>query len=282
VFQTTHVSKVNMRCFSTVSIQPQNGMDVNEGTMSSKDTSYGAKMFLKKLQRLVLMGVPGAGKGTFARLMKDDLDNVDTIVAGDLIRDNIKQKTPEGLIIKDLVDKGSLVPDDIVSALVMPKLNELNGRYCLDGFPRTIDQCNRLHNSSVRPELVLDVRIPDEVLVLKTTNRWNCTNCGQGYNTADIKGEYNGVMLNMPPLLPEKHGICDKCGGELKQRTDDTEETVRARLKVYTEETEPLIDFYEKEGLLVQWDVVNGVQDYPQLAKKIDDHLSRLYNSVTR
>lgn len=158
----------------------------------------------------------------------------------------------------------------------MPKLEELNGRYCLDGYPRTISQCTLLHDSPMRPEVVIDFRIPDDVLVMKNTNRWNCQSCGEGYNTADIRGMYNGVMLNMPPLLPKNEGICDKCEGELKQRTDDTEETVRRRLKVYTSETEPLLDFYERQGVLLRWDVVNGVEDYPDLAEKVDTFFKKI------
>jgi len=231
---------------------------------------------LSQLNRLVLMGVPGAGKGTFARLMKNDLNDVHIIVAGDLIRYNIQRSTTTGLKIKKLVDQGELVPDEIVSSLVMPKLEELNGRYCLDGYPRTISQCNLLHDSPMRPELVLDFRIPDDVLVMKNTNRWNCQKCGEGYNTADIRGTWNGVVLNMPPLLPKEEGKCDKCEGELKQRTDDTEETVRTRLKVYSRETEPLLDFYERQGVLLRWDVINGVQDYPDLVKKVDKFLNRM------
>jgi len=231
---------------------------------------------LSQLNRLVLMGVPGAGKGTFARLMKKDLNDIDIIVAGDVIRYNIQQKTTIGIKIKKLVDQGELVPDEIVSSLVMPKREELNGRYCLDGYPRTISQCTLLHDSPMRPELVLDFRIPDDVLVMKNINRWNCQKCGEGYNTADIRGTYNGVVLNMPPLLPQEEGKCDKCEGELKQRTDDTEETVRTRLKVYARETEPLLDFYEKQGVLLRWDVINGVQDYPDLVRKVDNFLSTM------
>jgi len=158
----------------------------------------------------------------------------------------------------------------------MSKLEELNGRVCLDGYPRTVSQSNLLHKSSMRPELVLELSIPEDVLVLKNTSRWNCQICGEGYNTADVRGWYNGVMLNMPPLLPKHSGICDKCGGTLKQRSDDTEETIRRRIKVYTRETKPILDFYEKEGLLCRWDVINGVQDYPQLAQKMDEHLGRI------
>jgi len=234
------------------------------------------KRHLPQLNRLVLMGVPGAGKGTFARLLKNDLNDIDNVVAGDLIRDNIQRKTSIGLKIKKLVEQGELVPDEIVSSLVIPKLEELNGRYCLDGYPRTISQCALLHNSPMRPEVVLDFRIPDDVLVMKNTNRWNCEDCGEGYNTANIRGEYNGVILNMPPLLPKKEGICDKCEGKLKQRTDDTEETVRNRLKVYANETEPLLDFYEEQGVLLRWDVINGVQDYPEMVNKVDKFMSRI------
>jgi len=266
------------RSFATMSVLMDNQLHQNYSERSERSTLAVTKKqyYLPRLNRLVLMGVPGAGKGTFARLMRDDLNDIDIIVAGDLIRDNIQRKTKMGLKIKKLVDQGELVPDEIVSSLVMPKLEELNGRYCLDGYPRTVSQCALLHDSPMRPEVVIDFRIPDDVLVMKNTNRWNCRRCGEGYNTADIRGMYNGVMLNMPPLLPKNEGICDKCGGELKQRTDDTEETVRRRLKVYARETEPLLDFYEKQGVLLRWDVINGVQDYPELAKKVDRFFKKI------
>jgi len=264
------------KSFGTMSVLRQ---ELYEGVNQELTTRFEIdkrQRHLSQLNRLVLMGVPGAGKGTFARLMKDDLNDVHIIVAGDLMRYNIRRKTTIGLKIKKLVDQGELVPDEIVSTLVMPKLEELNGRYCLDGYPRTINQCTLLHDSPMRPELVLDFRIPDDVLVMKNTNRWNCQKCGEGYNTADIRGTYNGVVLNMPPLLPKEEGKCDKCEGELKQRTDDTEETVRTRLKVYARETEPLLDFYERQGVLLHWDVINGVQDYPDLVEKVDNFLGRM------
>jgi len=266
------------RSFATMSVLMDNQLHQNYSERSERSTLAVTKKqhYLPRLNRLVLMGVPGAGKGTFARLMRDDLNDIDIIVAGDLIRDNIQRKTALGLEIKKLVDQGDLVPDEIVSSLVMPKLEELNGRYCLDGFPRTVSQCALLHDSPMRPEVVLDFRIPDDVLVMKNTNRWNCQTCGEGYNTADIRGMYNGVMLNMPPLLPKNEGVCDKCEGVLKQRTDDTEETVRRRLKVYATKTEPLLDFYERQGVLLRWDVINGVQDYPELAKKVNKFFSKM------
>jgi len=266
------------RSFATMSVLMDNQLHQNYSERSERSTLAVTKKqyYLPRLNRLVLMGVPGAGKGTFARLMRDDLNDIDIIVAGDLIRDNIQRKTALGLEIKKLVDQGDLVPDEIVSSLVMPKLEELNGRYCLDGFPRTVSQCALLHDSPMRPEVVLDFRIPDDVLVMKNTNRWNCQTCGEGYNTADIRGMYNGVMLNMPPLLPKNEGVCDKCEGVLKQRTDDTEETVRRRLKVYATKTEPLLDFYERQGVLLRWDVINGVQDYPELAKKVNKFFSKI------
>lgn len=230
---------------------------------------------LQRLKRLVVLGVPGAGKGTFTRLLRPQLMHCTTITAGDIIREEIKGNTPQGVRMKEIVDKGELVPDSMVTAMLMEYIKNAPG-YVLDGFPRTRVQADHLQSTEFKPELALNFRIPDEVLVTKNTNRWNCVCCGQGYNTADIRGVFNGVRLNMPPLLPKVEGVCDKCGGALKRRTDDTEKVIQNRINVYHESSQPLLDLYEQEGILVNWDVRNGVEDAPELEQQLSQWCDEL------
>jgi adenylate kinase len=194
---------------------------------------------------IVLLGPPASGKGTQAARLREALD-LPHVASGDLFRENLKNETELGRKAKEYMDRGELVPDDITIAMVMDRLSrpDCAGGALLDGFPRTMAQAEALdealaaqgHEISVVP----NITVPDEVLVERVSGRRLCRTCGESYH----------VTFN-PPQQP---GVCDKDGGELYQRDDDKPETVRKRLKVYWEQTSPLIDYYRRKGLLVEID----------------------------
>ena len=190
--------------------------------------------------RLVLLGAPGAGKGTQAAFLKER-DGAAHISTGDIFRHNLKEQTPLGMEAKKYMDQGALVPDDVVMRMVSSRLSEpdvANG-FLLDGFPRTIPQAEFLEKflkeHGQRLDAVLLFAIDDNVLVRRLSNRRTCRSCGGIFNLLAMKGS------------GEK---CPDCGGELFQRDDDHESVIRSRLAVYHEQTAPLTGFYEKKGLL--------------------------------
>jgi len=224
---------------------------------------------LSSLKRLLVFGAPGAGKGTYLKLLNPALGNLPVIEAGDIVRTSIKTPgvlTPEQ---QDHVEKGGLLPDELITRLVLTELHKVGGSYVLDGYPRTIEQAGVLQNQApdLRPQMVLCFQLPEFALVEKLLARLNCVKCGQGYNSADIRGE----GLNLPPLNPKVPGICDKCGGELVTRKDDNLETIQRRLRLYRDNTEPLLGFYEEMGILVKWNVKNGVDDSPEIQKLVEE-----------
>jgi adenylate kinase len=197
---------------------------------------------------VVLLGPPASGKGTQAAQLREAL-NLPHVASGDLFREHLKSQTELGQKAKAYMDRGELVPDDITIAMVMDRLSRpdcANGAL-LDGFPRTIAQAEALDQALVaqghKISLVPNIAVPDEVLVERVSGRRICRVCGESYH----------VLFN-PPKQP---GVCDKDGGELYQRDDDQPETVRQRLKVYWEQTSPLIDYYRNKGVLVE---INGDQ----------------------
>jgi adenylate kinase len=201
---------------------------------------------------IVLLGPPASGKGTQAARLKEMLD-LPHVASGDLFRENLKNETDLGQKAKVYMDRGELVPDDLTIAMVMDRLSRpdcANGAL-LDGFPRTIAQAEALdqalaeqgHEISVVPYIA----VPDEVLVERVSGRRLCRLCGESYH----------VRFN-PPKQP---GVCDKDGGELYQRDDDRPETVRKRLQVYWEQTSPLIDYYRDQGVLVEVDGDQPIDD---------------------
>ncbi|MGB6068874.1 MAG: adenylate kinase [Desulfomonilaceae bacterium] len=193
--------------------------------------------------RIVLLGGPGSGKGTQAKKLVDKL-GIPQISTGDIFRAALKEGTPMGLKAKTYMDKGELVPDDVVIGVVEERLAkpDLDKGYMLDGFPRTLAQAEALdkilaaQNQSINHAILVDV--PDEELVARLSGRRTCRNsdCGKMYH----------VMFNPP----KRDMLCDTCGSELYQRDDDTEATIRERLAVYNNQTAPLIDYYEKKRLL--------------------------------
>lgn len=211
---------------------------------------------------LVFLGAPGVGKGTFANKIAPLL-GVPAISTGDIIRAEIKAGTPLGLKVKEFANAGKLVPDEIVSAMVRERLKKDDAKngWILDGYPRTVQQAKDL-DSSEKVSRVMNITLPEDVLITKLLGRRVCGDCGKNYNVAAIhQGE-----LDMPPLLP-KPADCDKCHGKprLTIREDDNEKVVRERMNVYNAQTSPLIAYYGKQGKLQDFAVKKGIDDLPRL-----------------
>lgn len=199
--------------------------------------------------RLILLGPPGAGKGTQAESIKSKYP-IAHISTGDILRANVKAGTELGKSAKTFMDAGQLVPDDVIIAMMESRLAESDCAegFLLDGFPRTVPQAEALAELLVKLGLKLDavvsLEVSDETVVERLTTRRVCKGCGEIYNVLFKK--------------PEEEGKCDKCGGAVIQRDDDKESVIRNRLSVYHKQTAPLTDFYEKAGLLVKIDATQG------------------------
>lgn len=195
--------------------------------------------------KLILLGAPGAGKGTQAEKIVEKY-GIPAVSTGSIIRAALKAGTEMGLKAKSFMDAGQLVPDDVVIGIIKDRLKEKdceNG-FILDGFPRTIPQAQALEDMGVDIDKVLDIEVPDEKITARMSGRRVCSKCANSYHLLYKK--------------PKTEGVCDACGGELIQRKDDAPETVQARLKEYHEMTEPLKDFYKKLGKLV---IVEGQEE---------------------
>lgn len=187
--------------------------------------------------RLILLGAPGAGKGTQAEILSREL-NIPTISTGNILRAAMKNGTPVGLKAKSYVDAGKLVPDDVIIGIIEERLSQpdcQNG-YILDGVPRTIPQAQAMEENGIGVDWAVSLEVSDEIIVERMSGRRTCKNCSQTFH-----------VVNNPP---KQEGICDFCGGELTIRKDDAPETVRTRLEVYHRETEPLKAFYAERGKL--------------------------------
>ncbi len=202
--------------------------------------------------KIVMLGAPGAGKGTQAKMISEKYD-IPHISTGDIFRANIKEGTELGKKAKAYMDEGKLVPDELTCDLVVDRIAQddaANG-YVLDGFPRTIPQAEALTNAlnarGEKLDFAIDVEVPDENIVDRMSGRRACVKCGGTYHV-----KYNPTKVE---------GICDACGGELTLRDDDKPEVVADRLKVYHEQTQPLIDYYNKEGILKEVDGTVDLKD---------------------
>jgi adenylate kinase len=212
--------------------------------------------------RLILLGPPGAGKGTQAKKIAEKY-NIPHISTGDIFRANIKNETALGKKAKEYIDSGELVPDSIVVAIVEDRLLEDDAKngFLLDGFPRTVKQAEALNdvlsNMNTSLDYVLNIEVDSDILVKRITGRRICKECGATYHI-----EFN---------QPEEAGVCDVCGGELYQRSDDTKATVENRINVYFDQTSPLIDYYQKKDQLTTIDGEQGIDEvFEEIIEKMD------------
>ncbi|MCX7748610.1 MAG: adenylate kinase [Clostridia bacterium] len=202
--------------------------------------------------RLVLLGAPGAGKGTQATVISEKF-KIPHISTGDIFRSNIKNGTELGKKAKEYIDEGLLVPDELTIDIVKDRLkqDDCKNGFILDGFPRTIPQAEYLDKAldsmEVNLDCALNIYVSDEEIIKRMSGRRLCSGCGKGYHTIYIPTRVSG--------------ICDSCGAAVIQREDDKEETVLSRLKTYHEQTEPLIDYYERKGKLVTVEGKKNVED---------------------
>ena len=198
--------------------------------------------------KLILLGAPGAGKGTQAEVICEEL-KIPAISTGNIIREAVKNGTPMGAKAKTYMEKGALVPDDVVIGIIKERLvqDDCKGGFILDGFPRTVPQAEALDAMGVAIDRVVEISVPDEAIEKRLGGRRVCGSCGSSYH------------LEHKP--PKQEGVCDKCGGELILRKDDQPETIRDRLKVYHDQTEPLKDFYQGKGILRVVDGQAGIEN---------------------
>lgn len=202
--------------------------------------------------KIIMLGAPGAGKGTQAKLISEKY-GIPHISTGDIFRANIKEGTDLGKEAKEYIDKGQLVPDELTVRILLDRVekDDCKNGYVLDGFPRTIPQANVLKEALAKQndkiDFAINVDVPDENIVRRMSGRRACVTCGATYHIEHVP--------------PKTEGICDKCGSALILRDDDKPDTVLNRLKVYHDQTQPLIDFYNNEGILKEVDGTIDVKD---------------------
>ena len=214
-------------------------------------------------KNIILMGPPGAGKGTLAKQLMSAFDLVH-ISTGDMFREAIKAGTELGKLAKSFIDRGDLVPDEVTIGIVKERLskNDLDKGFLLDGFPRTLPQAEalkKLSNEVNRPiEVVINLDCDGAELIRRISGRRVCKSCGAPYHIVTLK--------------PKVEGVCDICGGPLYQRADDNEEALKVRLEHYVQDTKPLLDFYAKEGLLKSFDSLVGKEQlFDQVSKYLNN-----------
>lgn len=203
--------------------------------------------------RIVLVGPPGAGKGTQAAFLAKNL-SIPHISTGDLFRANISQQTELGKLAKSYMDAGNLVPDEVTIGMAKDRMEkpDAEGGFLLDGFPRNVSQAEALdemlQSESMKLDAVLDLEVPEEEVVKRIAGRRICR-------------KDSSHVFHVSYSQPKQEGVCDACGGELYQRDDDSEETVRTRLEVYHTQTEPIIDYYKAQGLVVTISALGKVEE---------------------
>ena len=203
---------------------------------------------------IILLGPPGVGKGTAATKLSEKL-NLPHIATGDMLRENVANKTKLGLRARDYMNKGLLVPDELVIEMMKERLTEKDAKkgFILDGFPRTINQADEIQKV-INTDKVINLQANDEIIVKRLSRRRVCEKCGFNYHLDFMK--------------PNREGYCDKCSGDLYQREDDKPEAVKQRLKVYREQTAPLISYYRNKNVLAEIDGSGSPEDVFKLITK--------------
>ncbi len=200
---------------------------------------------------MIFLGAPGAGKGTQAEVVCKEL-NIPAISTGNMLREAVKNGTPAGLAAKECMDRGDLVPDDVVIGILKDRIaqDDAKNGFILDGFPRTVSQAEALDKMGVQIDKVVEINVPDEKITARMSGRRVCEGCGNSYHI-----EYKPTKVE---------GVCDACGAKVVQRIDDKPETVKARLATYHEKTAPLKDYYAAKGKLV---TVEGQEEIAETSK---------------
>ncbi|HLC18519.1 MAG TPA: adenylate kinase [Thermodesulfobacteriota bacterium] len=220
------------------------------------------------MKNIILLGPPGAGKGTQGKTLSERF-NIPQISTGDILRENFRNKTPLGLEAKGYMDRGVLVPNGIVVGMVVERINQddCSTGVILDGFPRNIAQAEALdatlNKMGKKIDVAVGIGVEKKELVRRLSGRRVCRKCGANYH-----------VIYSPPM---NIGVCDQCGSEIHQRDDDREETIMARLKVYDEETLPLVDYYKNRGLYV---AVNGIGGVDQISTSIIEIIEKGSNNT--
>ena len=219
---------------------------------------------------IIMLGAPGTGKGTIAGILSENL-GIPQISTGDIFRKNIKEGTELGKLADSYISKGQLVPDDVTVQIVVERLNEPDAKngVILDGFPRTVVQADKLkqilNEKGEKVDITINLTTPEDEIIERIVNRRVCSN-------QNCKAVYN-IVLNPPKV----EGICDKCGSELITRKDDKVETVKSRLEQYFKQTSPLVDYYEKEGILYSAGVSKSINKLgADVAKDILEYLKSM------
>ena len=204
---------------------------------------------------IIRLGAPGAGKGTQAAVICEHL-SIPTISTGNIIREALKNGTEMGLKAKSFMDSGQLVPDEVVIGIIEERLqnDDCKNGFILDGFPRTIPQAEALDNMGIVIDKAISIEVADEVIASRLSGRRVCEKCGRPYHIVDLK--------------PQVEGVCDDCAGTLVQRKDDHIDTIKARLEIYHNETEPLKDYYQAQGKLYIVEGQSKVEDTTALTLK--------------
>lgn len=221
--------------------------------------------------RIIFLGPPGSGKGTYASRLSPTL-GIPHISTGDIFREEAKRDTSLGRKVAGYMSRGELVPDSITVEVLRERIGRsdcLNG-FILDGYPRTIKQAVELDKVAT-VDVVILLNMPEDILIEKLSARRVCTRCGEIYNIADIRRTIAGQTFELPAMLPRVPETCDKCGGNLIQRKDDTVEVIRNRLQVYQVQTEPLVRYYRDKGLIVDINVTSGPNVMvPRIRQQLD------------
>lgn len=200
--------------------------------------------------KFIMFGPPGAGKGTFSSRLADLL-GICRISTGDIFREHIDKGTELGARVKVYVQKGALVPNDIVIDILKRRLAQPDCEkgFILDGYPRTLSQAKALENENI--EAIINLIVPDEILIAKCVARRICETCGDIYNILNLDKMINGIKYSLPPMKSIVEGRCNKCGGELIQRVDDNPQVIKTRLEVYRSQFKPIVQYYQGKLIFI-------------------------------